>query len=97
MDAAIATIWIVTLAVIVLLTPLVLYLCWRLVRGAKNIEHHFEVTLKAATGVAAGTAAIPALQDTIGVAGGMLQTAGSIDQHSAAIVGLLASRLKEGA
>lgn len=97
MEEAIATVWIVTLVIVLILTPVVLYLCWRLVRGARNIEHHFEVTLKAATGVAAGTAAIPALQDTITVAGGMLQTAGSIDQHSGAIAGLLAARLREGA
>ena len=95
---AVEVIWALTLAVIVLIvTPYVLYLCWRLVRGAYNIEHHFAVTLTAAVGVAGSTAAIPALEDTIAVAGGMLQTAGSIDAHSGAIVGLLASRLKEGA
>lgn len=98
MYVAETVIWIITLAVIVLaVTPLVLYLCWRLVRASKNIEQHFAITLKAAVGVVGGTAAIPALEDTISVAGGMLETAGSIDARSGAIVNLLATRLKEGA
>ena len=98
MDPVIAGIWIVTLAVIVLIvTPYVLYLCWRLVRGAHNIERHFAVTLTAAVGVLGNTSHVKALEDTIGVAGGMLETAGKLDAHSAAIEGLLVSRLPRAA
>lgn len=90
-------VWIISLAIIVLVvTPLVLYLCWRLVRGARNIEHHFALTLQAAVGVIKSTAAVPALEDTIKVAAGMLDTAGSIDKSSGAIEGLLVGRLEKG-
>jgi len=92
---AIEVIWILTLAVIVVaVTPLVLYLCWRLVRGARNIERHFGVTLQAAVGVVGSTAAVPALEDTIQVAVGMLETAAALDQPSEAIKNLLVSRLQ---
>lgn len=95
MSAAVAVIWILTLAVVVVvITPLVLYLCWRLVRAARNIERHFAVTLQAAVGVVGSTAAVPALEDTIAVAGGMVETAGQLDQHSQAIKDLLVSRLQ---
>ena len=98
MDPVAATIWIVTLAIIVLIvTPIVLYRCWRLVRAARNIERHFAVTLEAAVGVAGNTSHVKALEDTISVASGMLETAGKIDTHSAAIENLLVSRLSQGA
>ena len=90
-------IWILTLLIIVLLiTPLVLTLCWRLVLGARDIHHNFEGSLGAAAGVVKNTSYVPALQDTIGVAGGMLETAGKLDQHSGAIEQLLLGRLKGG-
>jgi len=90
-------IWILTLLIIVfLITPLVLTLCWRLVLGARDIHHNFEGTLGAAAGVVKNTSYVPALQDTIGVAGGMLETAGKLDQHSGAIEGLLLGRLRGG-
>lgn len=90
-------IWIITLLIIVLVvTPLVLTLCWRLVQGAKDIHHNFEGTLTAAAGVVKNTSYVPALKDTITVAGGMLETAGKIDEHSGAIEQLLITRLKGG-
>lgn len=98
MDAWVAGIWIATLAVIVVIvTPYVLYLCWRLVRAARNVERHFTVSLAAAVGVAGSTSHVKALQDTIDVAGGILATAADIDQHSGAIEGLLVSRLPKAA
>ncbi len=94
-NEAVVIIWIVTLAMVVLvITPLVLYLCWRLVRATRNIERHFAVTLQAAVGVVESTAAVPALEDTIAVASGMLETAAALDQHSEAIKNLLVSRLQ---
>ena len=98
MDEAIVTLWIVTLAIIVVaVTPYVLYLCWRLVRGAHNIERHFAVTLAAAAGVVGNTSHVKALEDTITLAGGMLETAAGLDAHSGAIEGLLVSRLSKAA
>lgn len=97
MEVAAEVIWIVTLAIVVLVvTPLVLYLCWRLVRAARNIERHFAITLQAAAGVVENTAAVPALEDTIAVASRMLETAVSIDETSAAIEKLLVTRLETG-
>lgn len=93
LDPVVATIWIFTLAIVVLITPLVLYRCWRLIRGAHNIERHFAVTLEAAVGVVGNTSHTKALEDTIGVAGGMLETAADLDAHSGAIEGLLIGRL----
>ncbi len=95
MNPWVAAVWIASLAVIVVfLTPLVLYLCWRLVRAARNIDRLFTVTYAAAVGVVESTSHEKALEDTIAVAGGMLETAGRLDQHSAAIEGLLLSRLR---
>ncbi len=90
-------VWILTLLIIVvLITPLVLTLCWRLVLGARDIHHNFAGSLGAAAGVVKNTSYVGALQDTIGVAGGMLETAGGLDQHSGAIEKLLVGRLKGG-
>ena len=95
MDTLATVIWIVTLAlIVVVVTPLVLYLCWRLMRAARNVHRHFEVTLAAAAGVVKSTSHVRALEDTIAVAGGMLETAQALDQHSGAIERLLLSRLK---
>lgn len=96
MNAWVAVIWIITLAIIVvLLTPLVLYMCWRLVRAARNIDRLFAVTYGAAAGILESTSHVPALEDTITAAGGMLQTAARLDEHSGAIEGLLVARLRE--
>ena len=97
MNPWVAAIWILTLVVIVLvLTPLVLYLCWRLVRAARNIDRLFSVTYDAAAGIVEHTSHVRALEDTIEVAGGMLETAGELNRHSGAIEQLLVGRLKEG-
>jgi hypothetical protein len=97
MNIWVAIIWIVTLAVIVVvITPLVLYLCWRLVRSARNIDRLFSVTYAAAVGIVENTAHVTALEDTITVAGGMLETAAQLEQHSGAIEGLLLTRLRSG-
>lgn len=95
MNPWVAVIWIATLAVIVfVLTPLVLYMCWRLVRAARNIDRLFAVTYAAAGGVVEHTGQVKVLEDTIEVAGGMLETAGRLDQHSGAIEALLLGRLR---
>lgn len=95
MNPWVAGVWIAALVVIVVfLTPLVLYLCWRLVRAARNIDRHFRITYAAAAGVIENTSHTGALADTIGVAGGMLETAGRLDEHAGAIEGLLLGRLK---
>lgn len=97
MNPWVAAIWILALVVIVVfLTPLVLYLCWRLVRAARNIDRLFSVTYSAAGGIVEHTGQVRELDDTIEVAGGMLDTAGELDRHSGAIEQLLVGRLKGG-
>lgn len=83
--------------VIAAIVPLVLYRAARLVRAARAIAVEFKVTLTAAGGVARNTQPTSAaLDETITTAGGILATAGQIDQHSAAIEGLLRQRAAGG-
>lgn len=95
---AVQVLWDVLLLVVVaVVVPLVLYRAARLVRAARAIETHFETSLAAATGIFQNTApTTPALNDTISVAGSILQTAGALDAHSGAIEELLASRAQGG-
>lgn len=90
--------WDVLLAVVVaVVVPVVLYRAARLVRACRNIDVLFSTTLTAAAGVVRNTEpAAPALDTTITTATGILGTAGRIDEHSAAIEGLLAQRAAGG-
>jgi hypothetical protein len=79
------------------IVPLVLFRAARLVRAARAIAIEFKVTLAAAAGVARHTQPTkPALDQTIRTAGGILSTAGQINEHSAAIESLLQQRAAEG-
>jgi hypothetical protein len=79
--------------VIVAIVPLVLVLAARLVHAAKAIAIEFKVTLAAAGGVARNTQPTEAaLDQTIATAGAILATAGRINEHSAAVDGLLTQR-----
>lgn len=93
---AVQVLWDVLLLVVVAaVVPLVLYRAVRLVRAARAIETHFEVTLAAAAGIVQNTApTTPALNETIAVAGDILGTAGELDSHSGAIEELLSGRAR---
>jgi len=96
MITAVYVLWIIALAVVVLLLPVVLYALSRLLQAALHIKRYTADMLTAGLGVAGNTKNIAALEDTIQTATTMLSVAGNIDQHSAAIENLLSSRAAKG-
>lgn len=92
MIIAIYVLWIVGLVLVLLVVPVVVYFLHRLLQDARNIKRYTAEMLTAGVGAAGNTKNIAELQNTIQVATGILNTAGAIDQHSAAIENLLASR-----
>lgn len=90
---AVFVIWwtglVITLVVFVPLSVLLLHRLWR---TARSIQLYARDALVAAGGIAANTAHIGALDQTIDVAGGMLTAASSIEQKLGAATGILARR-----
>jgi hypothetical protein len=90
---AVYVIWIIVLAVAVLvILPLTVYLLQRALNAARNIERYLAEMRDAGVGIASNTQHIKALDDTIQVAGQLLATAGSIDEHAATIESALTAR-----
>jgi hypothetical protein len=90
---AVYVIWWVVLAIAVLIVvPLALYLLQRTLGAARHIERYFAETLASGAVIAESTSAEPALNDTIAVASGMLETAGAIEQKAGAAAGVLVER-----
>ena len=90
---AVYVIWIIVLAVAVLIVlPLTVYLLQRTLNAARNIERYFAEMRDAGLGIHNNTQHVRALDDTIGVATTILETAGSIKNHAAAIESTLAGR-----
>ena len=86
-------VWAVTLAiVVVVIVPLAILLLHRTLRAAMSIRRYLDEMLAAGVGIAGNTASISALDATIGVAGSMVEVAGSIKSHSATIATVLAGR-----
>lgn len=82
MPQVVFTLWAILLIVTVLLLPYIVYLLHRTWVAAKNIERYFKESLDAGLGIAASSDKIVALDDTITVASGMLEVAGSINKHA---------------
>lgn len=90
---AVYVIWIVVLAVAVLvILPLTVYLLQRALNAARNIERYFAEMRDAGVGIANNTQHVKALDDTIQVAGQLLETAGAINEHAATIESALTAR-----
>ncbi len=89
--------WTVLLVVIIVIVPLAVVLLHRTLVAAMSIRRYLAEMLEAGVGIAQNTGSIPALNDTIAVAGGMVKTAGSIKQHSAMIAEVLSQRAAKGA
>ena len=89
--------WTVLLVVIVVIVPLAIALLHRTLLAARSIRRYFADMLAAGVGIAGNTSSIPALNDTIAVAGGMVKTAGALDDHSGVIAEVLAKRAAAGA
>jgi hypothetical protein len=94
---AIQLIWAATLlVVIVVIVPLAIILLHRTWRAAVSIRRYLDEMLTAGVGIAGNTAAIAALDDTIGVAVGMVKVAGDIKSHSGTIAAVLSERAAKG-
>ena len=77
---------------LIVFVPLAVVLLHRLWRVARSIQLYARDALTAAAGIAGHTAQIGALDQTIGVASGILTTAGAIEGKLNGAVGLLARR-----
>jgi hypothetical protein len=94
---AVYTIWWITLLiVIVVIVPLAIALLHRTMVASQSIKRYFADMLAAGVGIAENTSSVPELKKTIAVGTAMVETAGRLDEHSAAIANLLAARAKEG-
>ena len=90
-------IWAATLAlVVVVIVPLAVLLLHRTLRAALSIRRYLDEMLAAGVGIAGNTSAIPALDETISVAGTMVEVAGSIKSHTGTIAQVLATRAAQG-
>ena len=92
MPQAVYVIWWIVLIVATLAAPFLVVLLHRTWSAARNIERYFAEMKEAGLGIAGNTGHITALEDTIGVAGNMLGTAGSINEHAEIIKTTLAQR-----
>lgn len=90
------TIWAVGLALtLVVFVPLAVVLLHRLWLVARSIQRYARDALVAAGGIAANTAQIGALDETLQVATAILATAGAIEHKLNAATGLLARRTEK--
>ena len=96
MPVAVLVIWWTTLIVAVVVLPLAWYLLHRVLLAARNIERYAAETLTAGAGIAQTTAAITALETTIGVATQILDGAGAIARSSGTIEQALSHKKLEG-
>lgn len=88
-------IWIIVLAVaVVVVLPLTVYLLQRTLNAARMIERYFAEMRDAGIGIAENTSHVAALDDTIGVATQILETAGSINEHAEIIKVTLSGRIE---
>lgn len=98
LPAVVYVIWWIVLAVVVLvIVPLAISLLHRALRAASFIREYLADMLAAGVGIAGNTAAIAALDDTLAVAGGMVQSAEQIKAHTGTIAGVFAERAARGA
>lgn len=88
--------WILLGVAVFVVLPVVVYMLHRTLNAARGIERYFATTLEAGLGIAGNTANIAALEDTIAVAGGILETAGQIEQHAGTIETALGARGSRG-
>lgn len=92
MENTVNILWLILLIVTVLVLPFLIHLLHRTWRAARSIERYFSEMKTAGLGVAGNTEYIKALDDTIGVASGILGVAGSINDRSDTLKTTLAQR-----
>jgi hypothetical protein len=83
---AVFWIWGVTLGVVTfVIVPLALYLLHRALRAARSIDRYTSEALEAGAGIAANTAAIAALEETIAAARSLLEAAELLKRRTAEV------------
>ena len=92
MPQAVFVLWTILLAVAVLLLPIIVALLHTTLKASRSIERYFAQMLEAGVGIANNTEHIKALNDTISVAGGILSTAGDVNEHAQTIKTALGER-----
>ena len=93
LPAAVYMVWSITLlAVVLVIVPLAIVLLHRTLRAALSIHRYLREMLQAGVGIAENTSSIKELNHTISVAGSMVGTAGSINQHTGIIATVLSER-----
>ena len=84
-------IWGITLGLITfVIVPLALYLLHRALRAARSIERYTREALEAGAGIAANTAAIAALEETIATAASLREAAELLKRRTAEIADAVA-------
>ena len=84
--------WIMLVVAVVVVLPIVVWLLHSVLTAARNIKGYTATTLEAGVGIVHNTASVAALQDTIAVATQILETARSIEEHTAIIQQVLTQR-----
>ena len=87
--------WLVLLIVTVLILPYLIHLLHKTWLASKSIERYLKEMKEAGIGVAGNTELVKAVDDTIGVASGILKVAGSINENSETLKTALASRAEK--
>ncbi len=84
--------WIIVLAVALILFPFIVRLLHNTMMAAKNIERYLREMKEAGLGIATNTGYITALDSTIEVATGILDSAGKINGNAETIETVMADR-----
>ena len=92
MPYAVYVLWIILLAVALLLFPFIVRLLHKTFIAAKHIERYLREMKEAGLGIAANTGHITALNSTIEVATGILDSAGKINANAETIEVTMAGR-----
>lgn len=94
---AVVTLWWTTLAVtVVVFVPLAWYLLHRTWKAARSIRRYTGRALQAGVGIAENTGAIVALDDTLAVAGGLVETGARVGEQAGTLRDTLLPRAGDG-
>ncbi|MFS4491305.1 hypothetical protein [Maribacter sp. 2308TA10-17] len=92
---AVNILWLILLIVTVLVLPYLIYLLHKTWQASRSIERYFKEMKEAGIGIANNTEHVKALNDTIGVASGILGVAGSINEGADTLKTALATRAEK--
>lgn len=92
MPQTVYILWIIVLVVALILFPFIVRLLHKTFVAAKNIELYLREMKEAGLGIAGNTAHITALNSTIEVATGILDSAGKINSNAETIKTVMADR-----